>query len=49
MRSNPKGMFAERWNHAYGCRRWFNAIRHTVTHDIVAVYKPGERQPERGA
>jgi heterotetrameric sarcosine oxidase delta subunit len=46
MRDNPKGLFAERWQHAVGCRRWFNAIRNTVTHDIVAVYKPGEPKPE---
>ena len=46
MRDNPKGLFAERWQHAAGCRRWFNAMRNTVTHDIVAVYKPGEPQPE---
>ena len=46
MRDNPKGLFAERWQHAAGCRRWFNAIRNTVTHDIVAVYKPGEPKPE---
>jgi heterotetrameric sarcosine oxidase delta subunit len=46
MRNNPKGLFAERWIHVAGCRRWFNAIRHTVTHQIVAVYKPGESRPE---
>ena len=46
MRSNPKGVFAERWNHASGCRRWFNALRHTVTHEII-VYAPGEHPPER--
>jgi heterotetrameric sarcosine oxidase delta subunit len=46
MRNNPKGLFAERWIHVAGCRRWFNAIRHTVTHRIVAVYKPGESRPE---
>ena len=46
MRDNPKGLFAERWQHAAGCRRWFNTLRNTVTHDIVAVYKPGEPKPE---
>ena len=46
MRSNPKGPFAERWVHAAGCRRWFNLVRHTVTHEIVAAYKPGEPGPE---
>jgi heterotetrameric sarcosine oxidase delta subunit len=48
MRGNPKGPFAERWHHAAGCRRWFNALRHTVTHEIVAVYKPGEPRPDIG-
>ena len=45
MRKNPKGMHFERWNHARGCRRWFNAARHTVTHEIVATYKMGEPPP----
>ena len=27
MRDNPRGMFAERWMHTAGCRRWFNAER----------------------
>ena len=37
MRTNPKGVFAERWNHAAGCRRWFNMLRNTATDDILAV------------
>ena len=46
MRTNPKGVFHERWHHSHGCRRWFNVARHTVTHDILAVYKMGEPKPE---
>lgn len=46
MRDNPKGYFRERWVHSQGCRRWFNLARHTVTHEIVAVYKPGMPPPE---
>lgn len=46
MRDNPKGVFAERWVHSEGCRRWFNVLRHTVTHDILAVYRMGEQPPE---
>ncbi|HXU41124.1 MAG TPA: sarcosine oxidase subunit delta [Burkholderiales bacterium] len=42
MRNNPKGWFRERWVHSAGCRRWFNAERHTVTHEIRRTYKPGE-------
>ena len=45
MRKNPKGVHYERWNHARGCRRWFNVARHTVTHRILAVYKMGEPPP----
>jgi len=45
MRANPKGWLRERWVHAQGCRRWFNAIRHTVTHEIAATYRPGEVPP----
>jgi heterotetrameric sarcosine oxidase delta subunit len=45
MRKNPKGVHFERWNHARGCRRWFNVARHTVTHEILAVYRMGEQPP----
>jgi heterotetrameric sarcosine oxidase delta subunit len=44
-RDNPKGPFAERWCHSAGCRRWFNAVRHTVTNQILAVYRVGEPRP----
>ena len=45
MRHNPKGPFNERWVHAAGCRRWFNMVRDTVTHRILAVYPMGLRPP----
>ena len=35
MRDNPKGPFAERWVHVAGCRRWFDVIRDTVTHEFL--------------
>ncbi len=43
MRTNPKGWLRERWAHVHGCRRWFNLVRSTVTHEIIAVYRVGER------
>ncbi|MEH6403424.1 MAG: sarcosine oxidase subunit delta [Sneathiella sp.] len=46
MKTNTKGVFRERWNHSNGCRRWFNAIRHTVSHEILAVYKMGDEPPK---
>ncbi|MFG2779196.1 sarcosine oxidase subunit delta family protein [Streptomyces prunicolor] len=44
-RDNPKGPFAERWNHGAGCRRWFNAVRDTATNEILGVYRAGEERP----
>ncbi len=45
LRTNPKGVFAERWNHTAGCRRWFNVLRNTATDEILAVYPMGESPP----
>ncbi|MFD7407077.1 sarcosine oxidase subunit alpha family protein [Streptomyces sp. NPDC059866] len=44
-RDNLKGPFAERWSHAAGCRRWFNAVRDTSTNEILTVYRSGEERP----
>ncbi|HEX2256157.1 MAG TPA: sarcosine oxidase subunit delta [Afifellaceae bacterium] len=46
MRDNPKGLLTERWVHAAGCRRWFNVLRHTVSHEILGAYKIGEPPPQ---
>ncbi|MEO0618960.1 MAG: sarcosine oxidase subunit delta [Pseudomonadota bacterium] len=45
LRANTKGVFAERWVHTAGCRKWFNVLRNTATDEILAVYKQGERPP----
>lgn len=44
-RDNPKGVHYERWCHSFGCCRWFNVARDTVTHDVLAVYSMGEPKP----
>ena len=46
LRENPKGVSLERWLHAHGCRRWFNAARDTVSDRFLAFYPMGERPPE---
>jgi sarcosine oxidase subunit delta len=46
LRDNPKGWHAERWLHFAGCRQWFNLLRHTVTHEIRAVYALGQPRPD---
>jgi sarcosine oxidase, subunit delta len=44
-RSSPRGTHAERWNHAHGCQRWFNAVRDTVHDKIITTYKMGTPKP----
>lgn len=44
-RDNPKGPFAERWCHSASCRRWFNMVRDTSTHQVLAVYRMTEPKP----
>jgi heterotetrameric sarcosine oxidase delta subunit len=45
MRDNPRGDFTERWFHAAGCRRWFNAVRNTATYEIRSTFRVGEDPP----
>ena len=45
MRTNPRGLHHEQWNHAAGCRRWFNLERDTLTYAIRAVYRLDEPAP----
>lgn len=42
IRSNPRGLHHERWFHAHGCGRFFNAVRDTVSDKFSLTYKMGE-------
>ena len=44
-RDNPKGLFAERWVHSIGCRRWFNVLRDTASYQVRAVYRLTDPRP----
>lgn len=48
MRKNPKGEHHELWYHSYGCRRWFNVARDTVSYQILASYKLDETYQKGG-
>jgi sarcosine oxidase, subunit delta len=48
-RSNPKGVAAERWRHAFGCGRFFNCLRDTVSDKILAVYRADEARLDLAA
>ena len=43
LRTNPRGLHAERWIHQHGCQRWFNALRNTYTDAVVETYRTGEQ------
>ncbi len=45
LRRNPKGRHAERWRHAHGCGRFFNALRDTVSDAFLATYRVNETPP----
>jgi sarcosine oxidase, subunit delta len=45
VRENRAGLHYERWLHAYGCGRWFNAVRNTLTHEILETYLMGDPKP----
>jgi sarcosine oxidase subunit delta len=45
IRQNNKGIQFERWNHAFGCRQWFNVARNTATDEIIRIYNMGEKAP----
>jgi sarcosine oxidase subunit delta len=45
LRSNTKGVHAERWRHLRGCGRFFNALRDTTNDRILITYKAGEKPP----
>jgi sarcosine oxidase subunit delta len=45
-RTNVKGVHAERWRHARGCGRFFNALRDTTTDRILTTYETGRPRPD---
>lgn len=47
-RDNPQGLFRERWVHSGGCRKWFNAVRDTVSYRIVETYVGAPRETAQG-
>lgn len=44
MRNNTEGVQQEAWFHAYGCRRWTNIQRNTVTDAVVISWKDKEKE-----
>ena len=49
IRTNARGPHFERWRHTFGCARFFNAVRDTVSDRFLATYKAGEPRPDLAA
>jgi sarcosine oxidase subunit delta len=45
IRSNVRGVHAERWRHVHGCGRFFNALRDTVSDKFAGTYEAGTPRP----
>ena len=44
-RDNPRGWHLEWWLHVGGCRQLLKIVRHTVSHEIASVGRPGDQLP----
>ena len=45
MRKNPKGVHFERWQHSFGCGKWFHAARCTATMEVFGTYPADTFEP----
>lgn len=48
-RSNRRGANNELWNHAQGCRQWFEVERDTVSYKIARSYQLSDGKSEAGS
>lgn len=44
-RKNPRGVHFERWQHQYGCGKWFHAARCTMTLEVFGTYSAQATEP----
>jgi sarcosine oxidase subunit delta len=44
-RVNAAGVQTEWWFHSSGCRQWLQAVRNTVSNEVLQTYFPGEDRP----
>ena len=43
-RDNAAGIQREWWFHRAGCRQWLQAVRNTVTNEVLEAFLPGGEQ-----
>jgi len=42
LRSNPRGLHREYWQHTGGCRQWLIVERNTLSHEVSSVQLASE-------
>ena len=47
MRKNVKGVNFERWQHTYGCGKWFHAARCSITLEVFGTYLAQTLEPPK--
>jgi sarcosine oxidase, subunit delta len=43
-RTNAAGVQTEWWFHWSGCRQWLQAVRNTVSNEVLETFLPGEKR-----
>ncbi len=43
-RVNAAGVQTEWWFHRSGCRQWLQAVRNTVSNEVLESFLPGEKR-----
>ena len=43
-RVNTAGIQTEWWFHRSGCRQWLEAVRNTVSNEVLETFLPGEKR-----
>ena len=44
IRENINGLQTEWWFHRSGCKEWFQAVRNTISNEVVETFLPGEKR-----
>ena len=42
---NTAGVQTEWWFHRSGCQQWLQAVRNTVTNEVLETFLPGKERP----
>jgi sarcosine oxidase subunit delta len=44
IRKNLNGIQTEWWFHRSGCKEWLQAVRNTISNEVIETFLPGEKR-----